>query len=93
MDLDELLILTDKVTVPTFSSQIINVRTKWTYMVGHRLNVMMQPPYPEDQVNLPMGLYVQRVYSDLKDGSQNLSTVMQNGTTKPIHLVSGRIVR
>ena len=76
MDLDEQLILTDKVTIPAFSSQIIRVRTKKTYMIGHRLNVMMQPPYPEDKANLPVGLYIQRVYSDLKDGSQNLSTVV-----------------
>ena len=35
MDLDEQLILTDKITVPAFSSQIIKVRTKKTYMKGH----------------------------------------------------------
>ena len=93
MDLDEQLILTDKVIVPAFSSQIIKVRTKKTYMIGHRLNVLMQPPYPEDKVNLPIGLYIQRVYSNLKDGSQNLSTVIRNGTAKPIHLASGWIVR
>ena len=92
MDLDEPLILTDKVTIPAFSSQIIKVRMKKTYMKGHRLNVMMQPPYPEDKANLPVGLYIQRVYNDLKDGSQNLSTVVQNGTLKPIHLASGRVV-
>ena len=92
MDLDEQLILTDKVIVPAFSSQIIRVRTKKTYMIDHQLNVMMQPPYPEDKANLPVGLYIQRVYSDLKDGSQNLSTVIRNGTAKPIHLASGRIV-
>ena len=92
MDLDEQLILTDKINVPAFSSQIIKVRTKKTYMKGHRLNVMIQPPYPEDKANLPVGLYVQRVYNDLKDGSQNLSTVMRNGTSKPIHLASGRVV-
>ena len=89
MDLDEQLILTDKITVPAFSSQIIKVRTKKTYMKGHRLNVMIQPPYPEDKANLPVRLYVQRVYNDLKDGSQNLSTVVRNGTSKPIHLASG----
>ena len=61
-------------------------------MIGHRLNVMMQLPYPEDKANLPVGLYIQRVYSDLKDGSQNLSTVMRNGTAKPIHLASGWVV-
>ena len=92
MDLDEQLILTDKVNVPAFSSQIIKVRTKKTYIIGHRLNVMMQPPYLEDKANLPIGLYIQRVYSDLKDGSQDLSTVVRNGTAKPIHLASGRIV-
>ena len=61
MDLDEQLILTDKVIVPTFSSQMSNVkvRTKKTCMIGHRLNVMMQLPYLEDKVNLPVGLYVQ----------------------------------
>ena len=32
------------------------------------------------------------MYSDLKDGSQNLLTVIRNGTAKPIHLASGRIV-
>ena len=92
LDLDEQLILTDKITVPAFSSQIIKVRTKKTYMKGHRLNVMIQPPYPEDKANLPVGLYVQRVYNDLKDGSQNLSTVVRNGTSKLIHLASGRVV-
>ena len=59
MDLDEQLILTDKVTVPAFSSQIIRVRTKKTHMIGHQLNVMMQPPYPKDKANLPVGLYIQ----------------------------------
>ena len=59
MDLDEQLILTDKVIVPTFLSQIIKVRTKKTYVKGHRLNVMMQLPYLEDKVNLPVGLYIQ----------------------------------
>ena len=92
MDLDEQLILTDKVTIPAFSSQIIKVRTKQTYMIGHRLNIMMQPPYLEDQANLPVRLYIQRVYSNLRDGSQNLSTVVRNGTAKPIHLASGWIV-
>ena len=71
---------------------VIKVRTKKTYMIGHWLNIMMQLLYLEDKANLPIGLYIQRVYSDLKDGSQNLSTVVQNGTAKPIHLASGQIV-
>ena len=70
MDLDEQLILTDKITVPAFSSQIIKVRTKKTYMKGHRLNVMIQPPYPENKANLPVGLYVQESIMTLKMGAR-----------------------
>ena len=57
---------------------------------------MVQPPYPEDKAKLPVGLYVQRVYTEMKDRSQNMSTVLQNGTGKPMHLTAtwivGRIV-
>ena len=61
-------------------------------MKGHHLNVMVQPPYLEDKVKLPMGLYVQRVYTEMKDGSQNVSMVLRNGTGKPIHLAARRLV-
>ena len=54
MDLDEQLILTDKVIIPAFSSQIIKVRTIKTYMIGHRLNVTMQPPYLERKRTCPL---------------------------------------
>ena len=92
MDLDEQLILTKKTIVPAFSSVIVKGRTKKTFMLGHRLNVMIQPPYPEDKANLPVGLYIQRVYNELSEGSQSVSTVMQNGTAKPIALASGRVI-
>ena len=46
------------------------------FMKGHRLNVMVQPPYLEDKAKLPVGLYIQRVYTEMKDGSQNVSTVL-----------------
>ena len=61
-------------------------------MKGHRLNVMVQPPYPEDKVKLPMGLYVQQVYTEMKDGSQNVSMVLRNGTGKPMHLTARWLV-
>ena len=92
MDLDEPIILTEKVIIPAFTSQIVKARTKKTFMQGHRLNVMVQPPYPEDEARLPIGLYIQHVYTELKDGSQSVSTVLRNGTGKPIHLASGRLI-
>ena len=56
------------------------------------MNVMVQPPYPQDRAKLPMGLYVQRVYTEMKDGSHNVSTVLHNGTGKPMHLAARRLV-
>ena len=76
-DLDEPVLLKDRVIIPAFASRIVHVRTQRTFMKGHRLNVMVQPPYPEDKAKLPLGLYVQRVYTKLKDGSRNVSTVLR----------------
>ena len=91
-DLDEPILLKDRVIIPAFASRIVHVRTQRTFIKGHRLNVMVQPPYPEDKVKLPLGLYVQRVYTELKDGSQNVSMVLCNGTGKPMHLTARRLV-
>ena len=55
-------------------------------MKGHHLNVMVQPPYLKDKVKLPVGLYIQWVYTEMKDGSQNVSTVLRSSTGKPMHL-------
>ena len=49
-------------------------------------------PTRRDEARLPVGLYVQRIYTELKDGSQSVSTVLRNGTGKPIHLASGRLI-
>ena len=53
---------------------------------------MVQPPYLEDEVRLLVGLYMQHIYTELKDGSQSVSTVLRNRTGKPIHLASGRLI-
>ena len=92
MDLDEPIILTEKVIIPAFASQIVKACTKKTFIQGHRLNVMVQLLYPEDEARLPVGLYIQHIYMKLKDGSQSVSTMLRNGTGKPIHLASGRLI-
>ena len=92
MDLDEPVILDKKVSIPTFTSKIVPVRTKEMFILDHRLNVMVQPPYLEDHAKLPVGLYVQRVYTELHKEMQGLSMVLRNGTGKPIHLAVGRLV-
>ena len=92
VDLYKLVLLKDKVIILVFVSQIVHVRTQKTFMKGHSLNVMVQSLYPEDKAKLPMGLYVQRVYMEMKNGSQNISTVLHNGTGKPMHLAAGQLV-
>ena len=93
MDLDELILLMEKVIIPAFTSQIVRACMKKTYMQGHQLNVTVQPPYPEDEVRLPVGLYIQHIYTELKNGSQSVSTVLRNRMGKPIHLARGRLIR
>ena len=92
IDLDKPVLLKDKVTIPAFASQIVHIQTQKTFMKGHCLNIMVQPPYPEERAKLPVGLIVQQVYTEMKDGSQNVSTVLCNGTGKPMHLTAGWLV-
>ena len=92
MDLDEPIILTEKVIIPALASQIVKACMKKTFMQGHWLNVMVQPPYLEDEVRLPVGLYIQHIYTELKNSSQSVSTMLRNGTGKPIHSASGRLI-
>ena len=61
-------------------------------MMGHRLNVMTQAPYSDDKANLPNGLYIMRMYMELKDGSRSVSVVLWNLTARPIHLARGRVI-
>ena len=76
LDLDEKVLLTDKCTIPGFQSIVAHGRTQKTMMMGNRLNVMMQAPYPEDKADLPNGLYIMRTYTELKDGSRNVSLML-----------------
>ena len=61
-------------------------------MHGYKLHVMIHAPYPENKSSLPNGVYVLKTYTELKDGSQNVSVVLQNLTSKTIHLTPGRCV-
>ena len=57
-DLDKLVLLKNKATIPAFKSIILHCRTRRTIMMGYKLHVMTQAPYPEDRANLPNGVYV-----------------------------------
>ena len=61
-------------------------------MTDHRLNVMTQAPYPDDMVALQNGIYITRVYTDMKPGSCQVSVIIRNMTSRPIHLPRGKII-
>ena len=91
-DLDELVLLKNKVTIPAFKSIILHCHTCWTMMMGYKLHVMTQATYLEDRANLPNGVYVVKTYTELRDGSRNVSVVLRNLMGKPVHLAAGRLV-
>ena len=91
-DLDELVLLKNKATIPAFETIILHCRTHRTMMMGYKLYVMTQATYPEDWANLPNGVYVLKMYTELHDGSRNVSVVLRNLMGKPVHLPAGRAV-
>ena len=92
IDIDEVITLTEKFTLPAFASMIIKGRTKNTMMMGNKLHVMTQAPYYENHANLPNGLYVCQSYTELKDGSRKVGLVVPNGMSRPISMNGGRII-
>ena len=91
-DPDELVLLKNKVTIPAFKSIILHCHTRRTMMMGYKLHVMTQATYLEDRANLPNGVYVVKTYTELHDGSCNVSVVLCNLTGKAVHLAAGRPV-
>ena len=61
-------------------------------MMGYKLHVMMQATYPEDQANLPNGVYVLRTYTELHDSNCSVSVVLRNLMGKMVHLAALRLV-
>ena len=49
-------------------------------------------PYPDDDANLLVSLYVLWTYTELHDGSRTAHVILRNGTSRPIHLRQCRLV-
>ena len=61
-------------------------------ITDHRLNVMTQAPYPDDMAALPNGIYITRAYTNMKPGSCQVSVIIRNMMSRPIHLPQGKTV-
>ena len=68
-DLDELILLKNKTTIPAFESTILHCRTRRMMMMGYKLHVMTKATYREDRVNLLIGVYMVKTYTELHDSS------------------------
>ena len=86
IDINERIYLTKPVEVLAFGSVIARGHTESTMMMGHRLRVMTQAPYPDDEANLPVNLYVLGTYTELHNGSRTVHVILWNGTSRHIHL-------
>ena len=92
INLDETISLTSKCVAPPFKSVVVHGHTQRTMMTDHRLNVMTQAPYPDDMVTLPNGIYITCAYTDMKPGSHQVSVIIRNMMSRPIHLPRGKII-
>ena len=91
-NLDELILLKKKTTIQAFESIILHCCTSRAMMMGYKLHVMTQATYMEDRANLLNGVYVVKTYTELHDGSHNVSVVLHNLMGKLVHLPAGRPV-
>ena len=91
-DLDKLVLLKNKATIPAFENIILHCRTCCTMMMEYKLHVMTQATYLEDWANLPNGVYMVKTYTELHDGSCNILVVLCNLMGKLVHLPAGRPV-
>ena len=92
VDLDETVSLTSKCVALPFESVIVHGHTQRTMMMDHRLNIMTQAPYPDDMAALPNGIYITQVYTDMKPSSRQVSVIIRNMTSRPIHLPQGKVI-
>ena len=61
-------------------------------MTDHQLNIMTQAPYPDDMVALPNGIYITCAYTDMKPSSCQVSVIIRNMMSRPIHLPQGKVI-
>ena len=92
VEFDEKLLLKKKQVLLPFSNTMVHCKTQAMQMHGYKLHVMTHTPYPEDKSSLANGIYVLKTYTELKDGSRNVSVVVRNLTSRTIHLTPGRCV-
>ena len=80
-DYDEVVFTQNVETIEAFSSCVVQVRMERVHTGGH-ISVMTQALQAED-CSLPLGLTVQNMYMELRQGSKNAVMVVRNSMAYP----------
>ena len=78
---NEVVTTKDTETIDAFSSHVIHARTGMAH-TGEGINVMTQALHAEDG-SLPLVLTVQNAYTELHNGSRNVTVVVRNSMAYP----------
>ena len=87
-NLDEIVFLKNKITILGFETAVLHCHTHKMMMMEYKLHIMTQVMYLEDRANLPNGVYMLKTYTELHNGSHNVSVVLHNLTGKLVHLAA-----
>ena len=88
--LDEKVTVGKKTVVPPFSSSVLYGKAD-ILLKGVNMNVITRAPNKADG-NLPFGVFVTNVYTELHDGCKSVAVVVQNQTARPVTLKKGRVI-
>ena len=87
LDVNEIVRVASKCTVPPFSHKVIHGRVNLV-LRGCKLNVMTHG-LEKSSPSLPLGIYVQTAYSTLANGSCRVSVILRNNTQDWLEIKEG----
>ncbi|MDA8040957.1 MAG: reverse transcriptase domain-containing protein, partial [Pirellulales bacterium] len=87
LDVDEVVRVASKCTVPPFGQKVIHGRINLV-LRGHKMNVMTHG-LEKKSPSLPLGIDVQTAYATLADGSNRVTVVLKNTTRDWLEVKKG----
>ena len=87
LDVDEVVTVASKCTVPPFGHKVIHGRVNLV-LHGYKMNVMTHG-LEKRSPSLPLGIDVQTVYATLADGSNRVTVVLRNNTRDWLEIKKG----
>ena len=87
LNVDEVVRVASKCTVPPFGHKVIHGKVN-LILHGYKINVMT-PGLEKRSPSLPLGIDVQMVYATLADGSNRVTVVLRNNTRDWLEVKKG----